>query len=64
MTFHHDRHVTMCHYCGYETKPPEKCPICGGGQVLYQGMGTEKLQAEIEARFPGRRGGANGFATR
>src|SRR5207253_759100 len=36
MTFHRDRNVTMCHYCGFENKPPEKCPICGMGQVLYQ----------------------------
>ena len=54
MTYHKDRHVTMCHYCGYEQTPPEKCPVCGMGQVLYQGMGTEKLQAEIERIFPGR----------
>ncbi len=52
MTYHRERHITMCHYCGYEQKPPEKCPICGTGQVQYQGMGTEKLQAEIEAKFP------------
>ena len=54
MTYHRDRHLIMCHYCGYENKPPEKCPICGAGQVLYQGMGTEKLQAEIEAKFAGK----------
>ena len=53
MTYHKERHVIMCHYCGFETRPPEKCPICGQGQVLYQGMGTEKLQAEIESKFPG-----------
>ena len=39
---------------GYEAKPPDKCPVCGTGQVLYQGMGTEKLQAEIEGRFAGK----------
>jgi primosomal protein N' (replication factor Y) len=54
MTYHKFHHITMCHYCGYEQKPPEKCPICGMGQVLYQGIGTEKLQAEIEAKFPNR----------
>ncbi|MBI3821481.1 MAG: primosomal protein N' [Planctomycetes bacterium] len=54
MTFHRDRNVTMCHYCGYEAKPPEKCPICGMGQVLYQGIGTEKLQGEIQHKFPGK----------
>jgi primosomal protein N' (replication factor Y) len=54
LTFHRDRHIAMCHYCGYEKKPPEKCGICGGAQVAYQGMGTEKLQAEIEAIFRGK----------
>jgi primosomal protein N' (replication factor Y) len=51
MTYHRERHITMCHYCGFEKPPPEKCSICGAGQVAYQGMGTEKLQAEIEAKF-------------
>jgi primosomal protein N' (replication factor Y) len=54
MTYHRERQVTMCHYCGFEKKPPERCPVCGMGQVLYQGMGTEKLQAEIEGKFSGR----------
>ncbi|MBM3992932.1 MAG: primosomal protein N' [Planctomycetes bacterium] len=52
MTYHRDRHVTMCHYCGFENKPPDRCAVCGTGVVVYQGMGTEKLQAEIEAKFP------------
>jgi primosomal protein N' (replication factor Y) len=52
MTFHREKRLIMCHYCGYETKPPEQCPVCGAGQVLYNGMGTEKLQAEIEWKFP------------
>jgi primosomal protein N' (replication factor Y) len=52
MTYHRERHVVLCHYCGYEQTPPEKCPACGTGQVRYQGMGTEKLQAEIEGKFP------------
>jgi primosomal protein N' (replication factor Y) (superfamily II helicase) len=52
MTYHRERHITMCHYCGYEKRPPEQCSVCGAGTVAYQGMGTEKLQAEIEAKFP------------
>ncbi len=54
LTFHKERHLVLCHYCGYEQPPPERCPVCGQGQVRYQGMGTEKLQAEIEDRFPGK----------
>ena len=29
------------------------CPQCGQKSVRYQGLGTEKLQAEIEEKFPG-----------
>ena len=54
LTFHKESNVAMCHYCGYEAAPAEQCPECGQAQVRYQGMGTEKLQAEIETKFPRR----------
>jgi len=53
MTFHRDREVMLCHYCGYEQEPLEKCPQCGQSAVRYQGLGTEKLEQEIQQRFPG-----------
>jgi primosomal protein N' (replication factor Y) len=53
LTFHRWREVAMCHHCGYEMPPPAKCPRCGQAQVRYQGTGTEKLQAEVESKFPG-----------
>src|SRR5207237_8097495 len=34
-------------------QPPELCPACGKGTIRYQGLGTEKLQAEIEEKFAG-----------
>jgi primosomal protein N' (replication factor Y) len=52
LTYHQERRVALCHYCGYEQMPPERCPQCGQMQVRYQGLGTEKLQAEIEEKFP------------
>jgi len=52
LTFHKESNVAMCHYCGYEAAPAEQCPVCGQAQVRYQGIGTEKLQEEIEAKFP------------
>lgn len=51
LTFHKDRDVVQCHYCGYETKPVLKCPECGLAQIRFQGMGTEKLEAEIVSKF-------------
>jgi primosomal protein N' (replication factor Y) len=53
LTYHRQRAVMLCHYCGYEQQPPDLCPSCGQTEIRYQGLGTEKLQAEIEEKFPG-----------
>jgi primosomal protein N' (replication factor Y) len=53
LTFHRERHVLLCHHCGFEKEPPQMCAKCGQVQVRYQGLGTEKLQAEIQEKFPG-----------
>jgi primosomal protein N' (replication factor Y) len=53
LTYHKLRDVMLCHYCGYEQEPLQRCPLCGQAAVRYQGLGTEKLQVEIEQRFPG-----------
>jgi primosomal protein N' (replication factor Y) (superfamily II helicase) len=52
LTHHRERNVMLCHYCGYEQEPLDLCPSCGRGTVRYQGLGTQKLQAEIEEKFP------------
>jgi primosomal protein N' (replication factor Y) len=52
MTYHKERHIMLCHYCGFEQDPQRNCPLCGQAAVRYQGLGTEKLQVEIEERFP------------
>jgi primosomal protein N' (replication factor Y) len=54
LTFHRQRSSLMCHYCGHEQPPYRTCPACAQNTILYQGLGTEKLQAEIEAKFPDR----------
>jgi primosomal protein N' (replication factor Y) len=53
LTHHRQRGILLCHYCGYEQAPPEKCPACSKPEVRFQGLGTEKLEAEIAERFPG-----------
>ena len=52
MTYHRERDAMLCHYCGYEAEPPNRCPACGQALMRYQGLGTEKLQTEIQERFP------------
>jgi primosomal protein N' (replication factor Y) len=52
LTYHKARDILLCHYCGFEQEPQRNCPLCGQAAVRYQGLGTEKLQVEIEERFP------------
>jgi primosomal protein N' (replication factor Y) len=54
LTFHRHKSALVCHYCGWETAPYTKCPACQQVAIRYQGLGTEKLQEEIEAKFPNR----------
>ena len=53
LTFHRTKNALVCHYCGFETAPFMKCPGCAQPSMRYQGLGTEKLQTEIEEKFPG-----------
>lgn len=42
----------MCHYCGHSERLPAACPACGG-TLNFIGAGTQKVQEELEAAFPG-----------
>lgn len=42
-----------CHYCGYETRQPEKCPECGSPYILGFKAGTEQIEQQLKVRFPG-----------
>ncbi len=41
-----------CHYCGYTRLLPKACDVCGSEHIGYFGFGTQKLQEELEERFP------------
>ncbi|MFQ3651562.1 MAG: primosomal protein N' [Gemmataceae bacterium] len=53
LTYHKQREVLLCHYCSYEQEPVHTCPACGQSAIRYQGFGTQKLEAELQQRFPG-----------
>jgi len=55
LTFHREMRVLNCHYCGYSRPVPDVCPKCGDSRLRYRGMGTERIEEEIHASFPGAR---------
>ncbi len=44
-----------CHHCGYARQMPKKCPQCGSDQIGAYGLGSEKVEAELQALFPSAR---------
>ena len=42
----------MCHYCDYQQPTPHECPECGAAAIHFRGLGTQRLEAEVRARFP------------
>ncbi len=52
LTYHMKENKLKCHYCGYERQNLTKCPECNGSNIRYFGAGTQKLESEINKRFP------------
>lgn len=53
--FHKSDRSLVCHHCGWRSKVPEACPVCGNVDILPRGSGTERIFEELEIRFPGKR---------
>ena len=53
LIYHKNQQKLVCHYCGYSLAPPKVCPACGSNQLHYKGMGTEKIEEDVELLFPG-----------
>ena len=53
LTFHiEDKERLLCHQCGYERGKPKTCSDCGGKQIREYGLGSEKVETEVNALFP------------
>ncbi|HEX9020299.1 MAG TPA: primosomal protein N' [Nitrospirota bacterium] len=55
LTFHKSEGKLKCHYCGFHTRPPDKCPGCSGIDLKLLGSGTQKVEEELAALFPAAR---------
>ena len=51
LTFHSANSRLMCHYCGHSEPAPARCQC--GGPMKQLGIGTQKVQEELTALFPG-----------
>ena len=52
LTYHKQRNVLRCHYCGYTEKMLNHCPQCNAPILNMYGFGTEKVEEEMQFFFP------------
>jgi primosomal protein N' (replication factor Y) len=53
LTYHLRDRSLQCHYCDYRIQAPGDCPKCEGHRLQGVGIGTERLEQEIQSLFPG-----------
>ncbi|MBC8351283.1 MAG: primosomal protein N' [Planctomycetes bacterium] len=51
LTHHREGEKAVCHYCDFQIIAPPVCPSCQFEGIRYAGLGTQRLEAEVRARF-------------
>lgn len=51
LAYHKDSQSYLCHTCGYQQSSNE-CPVCHHKAVIMKGVGTQRLQEIVEAKYP------------
>jgi primosomal protein N' (replication factor Y) len=49
---HRPQRRLICHQCGGEESPPDRCPNCRGLLMRYLGPGTQQVEEEVRRLFP------------
>jgi primosomal protein N' (replication factor Y) (superfamily II helicase) len=53
LTLHVENKIQLlCHHCGYTRQRPKTCPSCNSDQIREYGLGSEKVEADVQAMFP------------
>lgn len=51
LTYHNANKRLMCHYCGYSKEIDSSCPECNNEHLRFYGLGTQKLEEELQSLF-------------
>ncbi len=52
LTYHLYHNQIKCHYCGFKEAPPSECEVCNSARIKNIGMGTEKIEEDLQLIFP------------
>jgi primosomal protein N' (replication factor Y) len=52
LTLHKRERKLKCHYCGYKQDLLSRCPDCGSPSLIEKGLGTQRVEDELQDIFP------------
>lgn len=52
LTYHKSSNTLRCHYCGYGERVYNECPSCKEKALSNLGVGTQKVEEELQELFP------------
>ena len=52
LVYHKKINQLRCHYCGFVSRIPEKCPECNGIKIRMKGFGTERVEEDLQILLP------------
>lgn len=52
LTYHSFDEKLHCHFCGHEQPAFSDCPACGEKQIVYKGVGTQRIESELQSIIP------------
>ncbi|MBI5814524.1 MAG: primosomal protein N' [Nitrospinae bacterium] len=55
LVYHISTKTMRCHTCGYEEPAPKTCAQCDSADFFLGGLGSERIEKDIEAMFPAAR---------
>lgn len=52
LTYHKRTRQLVCHYCGFSSPLPQRCPQCASEELNGMGYGTERIEDVLGTTFP------------
>lgn len=52
LVYHKATNSLRCHYCGYSIPVPSECPACHSTHLKMTGIGTERIEEDLQILFP------------
>lgn len=53
LTYHRVDNRLKCHFCGYTRVAVKRCDECKGPRLFFSGIGTQRVELDLQALFPG-----------